>query len=347
MTSFSFPGLFLILAVVLLGPFLVRKIEEELEIFLFIMGSIAVTITSQWELGLIKEALVEPVKIALAVLAAGFIFRSFRDEITQNVNKIADAIGLRTFSFLVIVLLGLVSSVITAIIAALVLVAVIGCLTLERKHEIKIVILACYSIGLGAALTPIGEPLSTIVIAKLRPAPYYADFFFLLKNLWLYIVSGVLLFGFLGAAMVPLRREGDKGMVSSRGETPKEVIIRAVKVYFFVMALIFLGKGFKPIIDVYISRIPYQGLYWLNSVSAILDNATLAAAEIGPNMGLLQLKAAIIGLLIAGGMLIPGNIPNIISAGKLKIKSSEWARFGVPVGLIVMAVYFFLLVILH
>jgi predicted cation transporter len=60
-------------------------------------------------------------------------------------------------------------------------------------------------------------------------------------------------------------------------------------------------------------------------------------------MSLIQIKSALIGLLIAGGMLIPGNIPNIICAGKLRIKSSEWAKFGVPLGLVVMMVYFFLL----
>ena len=46
------------------------------------------------------------------------------------------------------------------------------------------------------------------------------------------------------------------------------------------------------------------------------------------------------GLLIAGGMLIPGNIPNIISAGKLGISSKEWAKLGVPLGLVLMAIYF-------
>jgi len=80
----------------------------------------------------------------------------------------------------------------------------------------------------------------------------------------------------------------------------------------------------------------HQGLYWVNTISAIVDNATLAAAEIGPSMGLLQIKSALMGLLLAGGMLIPGNIPNIIAAGKLKIRSSEWAAFGVPLGLAVM-----------
>lgn len=90
-------------------------------------------------------------------------------------------------------------------------------------------------------------------------------------------------------------------------------------------------------------KISHQGLYWLNMVSAVLDNATLAAAEISPSMSILQIKSALLGLLIAGGMLIPGNIPNIICAGKLKIKSSEWAQFGLPLGLLVMIGYFFLL----
>ena len=36
-----FLGLFFILAIVLFAPFLIKKIEEELELFLFIMGSVA------------------------------------------------------------------------------------------------------------------------------------------------------------------------------------------------------------------------------------------------------------------------------------------------------------------
>lgn len=120
--------------------------------------------------------------------------------------------------------------------------------------------------------------------------------------------------------------------------------VRAGKVYIFVMALLFLGSGFKPLIDLYFSQIPsyalYWALYWANSVSAILDNATLAATEIGPTLTSLQIKAALMGLLISGGALIPGNIPNIISAGKLKIGSGEWARIGVPAAIVTMAVFF-------
>ncbi|MBF0522105.1 MAG: DUF1646 family protein [Candidatus Omnitrophica bacterium] len=338
-----FVGLAIILAVVLFVPFFVKKVEEELEIFLFVMGCVAVTITSQWGKSLITEALIEPIKITLAVLIAGFLFKALQKPIARHVNQIADTIGLKLFTFFIIILLGLLSSVITAIIAALVLVEIITSLTLDRKHEIVFVVLACFAIGLGAALTPIGEPLSTIVISKLKEGPYFADFFFLWKQLWKYIIPGVLAVGILSMILMPDKRQKKHGLEEDREEDVKGILVRAAKVYLFVLALVFLGKGFKPIVDAYISHIPYQGLYWINMISAILDNATLAAAEIGPSLGLLQIKAALLGLLISGGMLIPGNIPNIIAAGKLKIKSSEWAKFGVPVGLVIMASYFFLL----
>ena len=63
-------------------------------------------------------------------------------------------------------------------------------------------------------------------------------------------------------------------------------------------------------------------------------------------MSLPQISSAILGLIIAGGMLIPGNIPNIIAAGKLKMRSGEWARLGIPIGAVAMALYFVILLAL-
>jgi predicted cation transporter len=60
-------------------------------------------------------------------------------------------------------------------------------------------------------------------------------------------------------------------------------------------------------------------------------------------MGLATIRSAILGLLAAGGILIPGNIPNIVCAAKLGIKSKDWARTGLPLGLGLMAVLFVLL----
>ncbi|MDO8662959.1 MAG: DUF1646 family protein [Candidatus Omnitrophota bacterium] len=342
-----FIGLFIILALVLVAPFSVKRVEEELEIFLFVMGCLSVTITSGWGMGLIEEALIEPVKITLAVFIAGFLFRALQKPIAHNVNRIADLIGVKLFAFLVISGLGFLASIITAIIAALVLIEIISHLTLDRKHEVSLVILACFAIGLGAVLTPIGEPLSAIATAKLSGEPYQAGFLFLFKHLWRFVIPGVLLFGLLGLVVMPKERRKSRGLTGGKEENLKDVSLRAVKVYFFVMALVLLGRGFKPIVDAYILSIPYQGLYWLNMISAVLDNATLAAAEISPGMGILQIKSTLLGLLLAGGMLIPGNIPNIIAAGKLKIRSSEWARFGIPLGLSAMAVYFLFLLLLR
>jgi predicted cation transporter len=125
----------------------------------------------------------------------------------------------------------------------------------------------------------------------------------------------------------------------------RDVFLRSFKVYIFVMALIFLGAGFKPMIDLYLANVSSLVLFWVNIVSAILDNATLTAAEIGPSLTEAQIKSALLGLLISGGMLIPGNIPNIIAAHALRIKSTEWAWLGVPLGFAIMLATMLLLIL--
>lgn len=339
-------GLFAILLAVLTLPFLVKHVEENLEIFLFIMGALAVTVTSQWSLHLLEEGLLEPVKISLAVLVAGFLFVFAREGLNRLVNRLTVVMGVRLFTFLTIAILGLLSSVITAIIAALLLVEIVSHLSLDRKSEIRLVIIACFAIGIGAALTPIGEPLSTIAIGKLKGEPYFAGFWFLFRLLGVFIVPGVLAFSLIGALLVSRGAEEGERLHGDRSEGKRDVLLRTAKTYLFVMALVFLGTGFKPLIDAYVSKIPSEALYWINSVSAVLDNATLTAAEIGPSMSFEQISSAILGLILAGGMLIPGNIPNIIAAGKLRIRSGEWAALGLPLGLGAMAIYFVILLVL-
>ena len=51
-------------------------------------------------------------------------------------------------------------------------------------------------------------------------------------------------------------------------------------------------------------------------------------------------RTAIIALPVSGGMLIPGNVPNIVCAGLLKIGSPAWARVAIPLGLVMMSAYF-------
>ncbi|MBI4040929.1 MAG: DUF1646 family protein [Deltaproteobacteria bacterium] len=332
-------GLCSILAITFVAPFVHRKIEHHLELFLLIMGVSALTISGGWSEPMVLEALREPIPISLVVLVAGYLFKYTRPYLHTTLQYLFRYMSQSLFLFLMIFLLGLLSSMITAIIAALVLVEIITVLQLSKQTETKITILACYAIGLGAALTPIGEPLSTIVNSKLDQ-----DFWFLFRNFSLYIVPA--LFGLSLWAVWFHGKTVSFQQKELSTDSHQDVLFRAVKVFIFVMALIFLGAGFQPLIHAYILPLPSIALYWLNMVSAILDNATLAAAEISPELTSLQLKSILMALLISGGMLIPGNIPNIIAAQKLKIKTKEWASFGVPVGLVLMMIYFLILEVL-
>jgi predicted cation transporter len=332
-------GLLLIFVVVLIGPFLNKRIESNLEAFLFAMGVISATFSSAWSDEVIHEGFVAPINITLAVLCAGVLFHYLRKYVDHAMRRVLITVPLAVVVCSGIIILGLASSIISAIIAALLLVEFISVLPLHRHAEVNLTIIACFAIGLGAALTPLGEPLSTIAISKLSGAPYHADFLYLAKLLSLYVVPAVILLGVAAIFLVHEAPEDTEESLAAEEEVEKlsEVFVRAAKVYVFVMALIFLGAGFKPLIDTYLIKLSPQILFWVNMISAVLDNATLAAAEIGPTLTELQIKSALLGLLISGGMLIPGNIPNIIAAHTLQIKSTEWARFGVPLGLVMMA----------
>ncbi len=338
--------LIFIFLLILILPMTVKRVEHNLELFLFILGGLTLVLSHLLgpepliSLRLIESALLEPVKLALATLVFGLIFRAVREPLTKKLGAVEGKLGPRAFAFLLIFLLGLLSSVITAIIAALILCEVVSAINLDKKYEMRLVIFACFSIGMGAALTPIGEPLSTIAVAKLRGGELDGDFLMLMRVFGKFILPGLVAIAVTGAFFRGSVVARARSLTEDYPETFVQIAVRALKVYLFVMALVLLGAGFKPLIDMHISKMPAALLYWVNITSAILDNATLAAAELGPLMTAAQVKGIIMGIIISGGMLIPGNIPNIIAANKLKISSREWAATGVPFGLLLMAVYF-------
>lgn len=338
-------ALLFILVAVFAVPFASKRVERNLEPFLFVMGLAAALVSRVMDTHLVREALVEPVRITLAVLVFGFVFKYTRKYVHRSIRGLLRVTPMPLFVFAMVVVLGLASSAITAIIASLFLVEIVNSLNLSRKAEINIVVVACFAIGIGAVLTPLGEPLSTIAIAKLKGPPYHADFLFLARLLGYLVLPSVVAMGVL-AAFFRGKRDRETPMEKETPESAAHVLVRAGKVYLFVMALVLLGSGFEPLIDTYVVKWGSDILYWVNISSAALDNATLAAAEISPQMTVLQMKSALMSLLISGGMLIPGNIPNIISAGKLRITSREWARVGVPLGLAMLVVYFFVVKLL-
>jgi predicted cation transporter len=344
-------GLITILALIFVIPFTIHKVEKHLEYFLFIMGLIAAIISKSLTIELLEEIIQNRLLyfITAAVLLAGLAFRYTSHKLTLGVQALNRKIPPFLFTFIIIVVLGLISSLITAIIASLILVEIILALPYDRKIKINLNIIGCFSIGLGAALTPIGEPLATIVVSKMN-----GNFLYLFDAIGIYVIPGLIALGILGGFYISKRLK-KLSMLSEDNSTDatelerdsiKAIIIRAMNIFIFVIALELLGAGFKPLVETYIINLPAKFLYWINMVSAVLDNATLAAAEISTSMSAAQIEAILMGLLISGGMLIPGNIPNIISAGKLNIKSREWAKTGVPLGLALMLIYFVMILLI-
>lgn len=350
-------GLLVVLSLIFILPFVFRCIECNLEYFLFMMGIIAVIISGTLSLDLIVHILENYFLylITIAVLISGFIFRLSVKKINKFVNHCLKIIPLNVFIFLLIVILGLISSLITAIISALVLVEIVHVLPFRHKQKVQLTVIACFSIGLGAALTPVGEPLSTIVTSSLN-----GDFLLIFRIIGIYVISCIIFLGLFGSFYIGRRYSNEKSVIEGKEykmweienenivqmENLQSIFIRTLKIFIFIIALELLGAGFKPLINKYIIHLDSKTLYWINTSSAVLDNATIAAAEVSPLMNSKQIQAILMGLLLSGGMLIPGNIPNIISSGKLNIKSREWARTGIPLGLVLLITYFIIIFLL-
>lgn len=336
-------GLCAILFLVLLLPFAVKHVEESLEAFFLVMGAAAITLSGGWTGALLRQALTAPLALSAAVLVAGFAFRALRPRLRAWARVALERWGLPALSFTVVLLLGLGSALVTSIVAALVLAELVSALELRRQAELRLVILSCYSIGIGAVLTPLGGPLTAIAVERLQGAPYFADFFFLARLLGRWVLPLLLFLGAAASFLVPRAGKGGAALAQDHAEGPRDIAYRAMKVYAFMVGLVLLAEAFGPLTSSHLAPVPTLGLYWVNALSAVLDNATLAAAEIGPQLPLERIHALLLGLLIAGGMLIPGNLPNIICASKLRLSSRDWAAFALPLGAVLMAGVFILL----
>ncbi|MEF3279512.1 MAG: DUF1646 domain-containing protein [Elusimicrobiota bacterium] len=332
-----------IIVMTLILPFSVKKVEEEIEAFLLIMGISAVSISNLWSKHLVLEALKEPLPITITVFVMGILLKIFRKKIIDFMDRIVDKYSHRLIVFITVFIIGLTSSITTAIISAILLSEFINILKFQKNYEIKLTVLGCFAIGFGAILTPVGEPLSTIIVSKLKGEPHNADFFYMFKKFWIWIIPFILIISHIASKDVNKYKEIKNTLSEKEIETYKTVVYRAFKVYIFVMALVFLGNGLKPFTERFITGLKPELLYWINIISAILDNATLASAQIVPTLTERQITFIVMGLIISGGMLIPGNIPNIICASKLNIKSKQWAKYGIGYGAPIMIVYFLLL----
>ncbi len=323
-------GLALILIAVLVGPIFVRPIERNIELFFLVLGALTPILTGPFGWPVVHAAATEPIALTIGVLLFGTAARLTRPLFDYGIRLLRSAVPPRLICLALIVSLGLLSSVITAVIAALLLVEAIAVLKLDRQSETAAVVLACFAIGLGSGLTPTGGPVAAIAVSALG-----ANFWYLTRLLGPLVLAGIAI---VGGLSLFIRPTSARSLYTPRAEASwREIAVRALRVYAFVAGLVGLSWGFQPLVGAYVSRAPSALLFWVNSISALVDNAALTAAEISPVLGRSQQQAALMGLLISGGMLIPGNIPNIVAANRLGISSREWARVGLLVGLPLMA----------
>ena len=354
-------SLIVLLIMILVLPTLSRRIERNLEIFFLIMASVAASATSIWSREIIEEAFLAPITIKglpigifQVVVVASILFGVYSDKIDLFMEKLSTKIPISITVALLVFLLGIGSSLISVIVSSVIMSEIAFHLRLRREILRHILIVSAYSIGVGAALTPVGEPLATIAIYKLSGPPYHADFFFLFRLLGIYIIPLITAYSIYAGLYVSIKKRGgviETMMINEISEkknlreTLKISLERGLRIYAFIFALTILGASYNILVDRYIKYFSPELMYLFGSISAVVDNATLTAAIISSELSILQIKSFLISLLIAGGFLIPGNVPNIVMTNIHKIRYIEWAKEAIPLGLpsfIAMYIIFFI-----
>src|SRR5207244_11813731 len=134
----------------------------------------------------IRHTLAHPIPIVLAVFASVLVFKWTRRHLGQGLVQLRLVIPMRVLLAVLVIVLALLSSVFTVIIASLVLVELVSALRFAKEDESRLVVIACMALGLGAALTPTGQPPSTIATAKL-----HEDFWFLMRLLGPWVIPRI------------------------------------------------------------------------------------------------------------------------------------------------------------
>jgi len=344
-----------LLVLILVLPLVSKKVEENIELFLFSIAIIAGLITGKlFDFKLIEHALREPLYvhgipfgIFQAVLLFGIVTHIFKSRIRTSVHALALRLGVDKMFFLVTFLLSILSSVISVIVASIILSEIALALGIDRRRLCRCLVYAAFSLGIGAILTPIGEPLATIVNSKLSLSPAYPGPVYLVTTFGPYVIVLCLLFSALSA----LQLRGVSVELHSERSLPepedfRTVLFRALRVYLFVLALVMLGESFSVLVELYFSRLSPDHYYLIGVISSFVDNATLAAAMVGPELSHSDVLYFVLSMLISGGFLVPGNIPNIIIASRVGIGFRDWAACALKIGVAVyVAVYLVLKII--
>jgi predicted cation transporter len=327
-----------LIGLLLIGPVVSRSIEEQIEIFFLAIGLLAMTLAGAWRWEVAGRAAQVPMGITLTVIAADVVFGRLRGLMDRALASIQARVARPLLCGGTVFVIALLSAMLTAIVAALMLAELVELMRLGPRARLRVTVAGCFAIGLGSSLTPLGGPLSTLAASGLGMG--FGGLFAMLAP---YVLPGVA----ACAIVAGLFASGDDGASASAAaptlilirESFVRAVIRGLKVYVFIAGLVLVGDAFGSLAAHYVPMLGHSTLFWANTISAAMDNATLVALEIH-TMDMARAREAIIALLVAGGMLIPGNIPNIVAAGALRIGAGAWAKIGIPMGLVMLGSYF-------
>ncbi len=261
---------------------------------------------------------------------------------------------------------------------SIVVMAVVGAIFFSTLQEITrrdytpCVVIYAAAIGLSALLSTVGEPLSLFIARALGDGSVYLVRTF--GGMYaINIVCLALTSAFVARRARPLPESTEQRMVQDveraeraiagdleGGEVGQalrtveeferethdfshvidQTLHSTVKLYLFVVGLLFLGQASKPIAALLFARLSPAAAFFGNAISAVADNALLGLLEIQPGMP--QSLVLVLGFSLAlwGVALVPGNVCNVVLKEKLKIPFRRWAQVGIPCALGLAALNF-------
>ena len=256
-----------------------------------------------------------PLGITLTVIVADVVFGRMRGLMDRALGRIQARVARPWLCGGAVLVIALLSAMLTAIVAALMLAELVELMRLEPRARSRVAVAGCFAIGLGSSLTPLG--------GRFRRLP---------QAVWGWASAGCSRCSRRSCCRGcwpchrrrvfynQRRRSGASASAAALTlvlirESVVRAVIRGLKIYGFIAGLVLVGDAFAPLAARYVPMFGHSALFWANTISAAMDNATLAALEVH-TMDPARAREAIIALLVAGGMLIPGNIPNIVAAAR-------------------------------
>lgn len=298
--------------------------------FLLGVGALAAALSWAFTEALLAEAFLRPLQLCLALLAGALVFSVAHTPFATAARACSRTLGPRAATTASVLAAAALAPFFTGVVAALFLIELLRALPMSLERRREAAVLGVSAVGLTAGLSAVGSPAAAVVLAKLAAAPYATGPWLLFDLAGPWVLSGAVALAMAAGALA-----GD----GSGAETPPEdplalwtVLVMAGRLFAALCGLILLGAGVLPAFTEVLRGVPPWGLYWLNSVSAVLDNGVLAAVEFDPGMLQDQLRFAYCGILAADPLLVIAAAPNLVAAVRLGITPRQWASVGIPAG---------------